>query len=131
MRTHLAIAASVSLCVGLGVIALTAGCAPYRVGADTLYPADVTSVHVPIFQSESFRRNLGERLTEAVCKRIEAESVYKVTGSGSADSVLEGRIIEDRKRVLVENANDDAREIETSLYVQVTWKKRDRFTRRP
>ncbi|MEX2185674.1 MAG: LPS assembly lipoprotein LptE [Pirellulales bacterium] len=101
------------------------GCAPYRVGTASLYPADVATVHVPIFESDSFRRNLGERLTEAVCKRIEDETPYKVVRSGVADSVLSGRIIHDRKRVLVENRNDDVREVETSLYVQVTWAKRD------
>lgn len=101
------------------------GCAPYRVGSDSLYPADVATVHVPIFESDSFRRNLGERLTEAVCKRIEAETNYKIVRSGVADSTLSGRIIYDRKRVLVENRNDDVREVETSLYVQVTWTKRD------
>jgi hypothetical protein len=101
------------------------GCAPYRVGTASLYPADISSVHVPIFESDSFRRNLGERLTEAVCKRIEAESNYKVVRSGVADSTLRGRIIHDRKRVLIENRNDDVREVETSLYVQVTWTKSD------
>lgn len=115
-----------STAVVLSMLVLSAsGCARYQIGADTLYPADVATVHVPIFESDSFRRNLGERLTEAVCKRIEAESNYKVVRSGVADSTLAGRIIHDRKRVLIENRNDDVREVETSLYVQVTWTKRD------
>ena len=112
-----------ALLAGLALVVL--GCAPYRVGTATLYPSDVATVHVPIFESDSFRRNLGERLTEAVCKRIESETPYKVVRSGNADSVLSGRILHDRKRVLVENRNDDVREVETSLYVVVTWTKRD------
>jgi hypothetical protein len=121
MNRRFAIAAALSA----SVAGAAGGCAPYRVGTSTLYPADVATVHVPIFESDSFRRNLGERLTEAVCKRIEAETPYKVVRSGAADSVLTGRIIHDRKRVLVENRNDDVREVETSLYVVVTWTKRD------
>lgn len=102
-----------------------AGCAPYRIGAASLYPSDISTVHVPMFESESFRRNLGERLTEAVAKRIENESNYKLVRSGNADSVLTGRIVEDRKRTLVENTNDDVRETELTVIVQVTWSRRD------
>lgn len=110
--------AALSLCV------LT-GCGLYRFGAASLYPLDVKTVHVPVFESESFRRNLGERLTEAVIKEIESKTPYKVVGDANADSTLVGRIVEDRKRVTVENRNDDVREAETSLIVQVTWTKRD------
>jgi hypothetical protein len=120
MTNRLAIAALFA-CFALSAT----GCAPYRVGTASLYPADVATVHVPIFESDSFRRNLGERLTEAVAKRIESETPYKVVRSGAADSTLKGRIIHDRKRVLIENRNDDVREVETSLYVQVTWAKSD------
>ncbi|MEX0585839.1 MAG: LptE family protein [Pirellulales bacterium] len=100
------------------------GCASYHVGTQSLYPADIYTVHVPVFDSESFRRHLGERLTEAVIKEIESTTPYKVVGNPAADSVLSGRIVEDRKRVLVENRFDDAREIEASIYVQVSWVRR-------
>ena len=104
---------------------VAAGCASYRVGASSLYPRDVRTVYVPIFESESFRRHLGERLTEAVIKEIEDTSDYKVVGDANADSTLVGKIVEDRKRVLVENTFDDVRDVETSIYVQVTWMKRN------
>jgi hypothetical protein len=77
-----------------------------------------------MFESESFRRHLGERLTEAVIKEIENTTPYKVVGDPNADSVLTGKIVDDRKRVLVENRFDDAREVETSIYVQVSWVRR-------
>ncbi len=70
-----------------------AGCAGYRFGAATLYPPDIHTVYVPVFESDSFRRGLGERLTEAVVKAIEARTPYKVVGSAEADSVLTGKII--------------------------------------
>ena len=44
------------------VLALApAGCACYRFGAATLYPPDIHTVYVPVFESDSFRRGLGER----------------------------------------------------------------------
>jgi len=97
------------------------GCAGYQLGNHTLFPQNVRYVHVPVFQSDSLRRNLGERLTEAVIKQIELRTPYKVAGPSVADSVLSGRIISDERRVLVEDLNDNAREMETTLRAQVCW----------
>jgi hypothetical protein len=104
------------------IAACTAGCAgPYRAGNDTLYPADVRTVYVPMFESDSFRRHLGERLTEAVVKRIETDSPFKVVNNPNADSVLTGRIVFDTKRTIVENIFDDPRDTEYNMQVLVTW----------
>jgi lipopolysaccharide assembly LptE-like protein len=101
-----------------------AGCAgPYRVGNNTLFPADVRTVCVPMFESESFRRYLGERLTEAVCKQVETDTPFKVV-TGNADSVLSGRIVQATKRTIVENRFDDPRDTELNLQVVVTWANR-------
>ena len=57
------------------------------------YPKDIHTVYVPIFESASFRPDLGERLTKAVVKRIEEVTPLKVVNSaGDADSVLIGQI---------------------------------------
>ena len=53
---------------------------------------DIQTIRVPVFQSSSFRRDLGEQLTEAVVKEIEKRTPYKVVRDASADSVLIGRI---------------------------------------
>jgi hypothetical protein len=97
------------------------GCASYQIGNRSLYRCDVRTVHVPMIRSDSLRRYLGERLTEAVVKRIEAETPMKVVGSDAADSVLSGRIISETKRVVSETRDDDARDIETDFFVQMTW----------
>ena len=39
-----------------------------------LYPDDVDSVYVDVFDSASFRRGHEYTLTDAICKRIEAET---------------------------------------------------------
>ena len=105
----------------LGWLVLLAGCAGYQVGNWTLYPGHVRTVHVPMFESNSFRRNLGEQLTEAVIKEIEAKTPYKVVGTPDADSVLTGRITGETKRVVVENRFDDPRQVEVDLQVQIRW----------
>jgi hypothetical protein len=105
---------------------LPAGCAAYRVGNGTLYAPDVHTVFVPMIQSDSFRRDLGERLTEAVVKEIELKTPYKVVGTPDADSVLSARLVGDTKRVIVENQNDDPRALELNLVAEVTWYNRRR-----
>ena len=103
------------------LLAHLSGCAAYQVGHQTLYRPDIRTVHVPVFESDSLRRNLEERLTEAVIKEIEQRTPYKVVSSPNADSVLTGRITREAKRVVAINRNNDAREIETEFTAQIQW----------
>jgi len=104
---------------------LCGGCAGYRFGNNTLYAPNVRTVYVPVFQSDSFRTtpgiDLGQRLTEAVCKEIERRTPFKVVGSADADSVLTGRIVADTKRMVVESPTDQSRQVEMNIQVLVTW----------
>jgi len=110
------------LLVALLLVALNlAGCAGYQIGARTLYPGEVKTVHVPMFQSDSWRPDLGEWLTEAVIKEVEMRTPYKVVSNPLADSVLTGRILWDSKRVVSENANDEPRNLLFGASVHVTW----------
>jgi len=102
-------------------LAASAGCAGYQVGHESLFDPHIRTVYVPVFESDSFRRNLGERLTEAVIKAIEAKTPYKVVGSPDADSVLSGRIVAEGKHVVVENRFDEPRQVEVGFQVQVSW----------
>jgi len=108
----------------LAAVAMT-GCAAYRVGNNTLYAPNVRTVYVPIIQSDSFRVtpgiDLGERLTEAVCKEIEKRTPFKVVGTDEADSVLTARIVADTKRMVVESPTDQSRQVEMNMQVLVTW----------
>ncbi|BBO31740.1 LPS assembly lipoprotein LptE [Lacipirellula parvula] len=115
------------LLFALGLLGLaTPGCAAYRVGNETLYAPDVTTVYVPMIESDSFRRDLGERLTEAVIKEIELKTPYKVVGTPDADSVLVAKLQGERKLLEFENQNDDPRALEYALTANVTWLNRRR-----
>jgi outer membrane lipopolysaccharide assembly protein LptE/RlpB len=105
----------------LGILLLLAGCAGYQIGNRSLYPQHIRTVYVPMIESNSFRRGLGERLTEAVVKEIEAKTPYKVVGDPNADSVLIARIDGDNKRVIVPSLTGDARETQIAMSVQVSW----------
>lgn len=114
-----------SRAIFLAMIALPwLGCAGYQFGTASLYRPDIRTVYVPVFESDSFRRYLGERLTEAVVKTIELRTPYKVVDDLNADSVLSGRIVEDQKRPISEDLDDQPRDIELGLLLEVTWRDR-------
>lgn len=112
--------------VSLALVSLT-GCLGYQVGAGSLYAPDVTTVYVPMIDSDSYRRDLGERLTEAVIKEIELKTPYKVVSTPDADSILSARLIADSRRTVIENAFDDPRLSETEMFAEVTWLNRRRL----
>ncbi len=103
------------------LLAACIGCARYQFGNRTLYPAHIQTVYVPIFESDSYRRYLGERLTEAVIKQIELKTPYQVVDTPTADSILSGRITSETKRILVESPTDEPRQFEVDFVVQVSW----------
>ncbi len=106
---------SMAGCLGLG----------YQVGTKSLFGQDVKTVYVPVFASDDdSRRDLAERLTEAVCKRIEARSSYKVIGRPSADSTLEGKIVSRNQYASLLDSWSDPRQKTGMMSVEVKWKDR-------
>lgn len=86
------------------------------------FARDIRTVHVPMFTSDSFRRNASERLTEAVHKQIEQRTPYRlVTAGDQADTRLIGHITSVRKDLLLEDKFDDVREAQLSYQVELRW----------
>lgn len=103
-----------------GLLAL-GGCAGYQVGNWSLYPSDIHTVYVPMFEAAGFRHNLAEWLTEAVAKEIENRTPYKVVATPNADSVLSGRIISETQSIVIRNKYNDPREVQLQMVVEVQW----------
>ena len=89
-----------------------------------LYPDDVDSVYVEMFDSASFRRGHEYTLTDAICKRIEAETPYKIVSDRDfADTVLSGQIGSIGSGVLaVDRETGLPLEREVQFNVTVSWK---------
>ena len=112
--------------VGVVVVSLLSGlclsgCAAYRFGSAELYPSHIHTVCVPVFKSDSLRAGVGPWLTEAVIKKIEQDTNYKVVSRDQADSILEGVVLPVSKQVSVTTINDDLREVDMTLQLQVRW----------
>ena len=74
-----------------------------------------------MIRSNSFRRNLGEWLTEAVAKEIEKKTPFKVVNDPTADSTLTAKIVEESKTGLVFALTGDQRDIQVAMRVDVSW----------
>lgn len=83
----------------------------------------IQSVHVQIFDSREFRRDLEFLLTEAVMKRINAETPYRVVDKGKADSILTGEVLEVRQSAFAPDfVSRQPRDTQMTMVVRVQWK---------
>jgi hypothetical protein len=108
------------LLVGGGFF-LATGCVGYHVGNQFLFRSDIRSVHVPVFESDSYRRFLGQQLTEAVIKEISNSTPLVIAEPQLAHSFLRGRILSDSKQVLGENRFAEPRALNYVWRIEVTW----------
>ncbi|MBX3442576.1 MAG: hypothetical protein KF774_09210 [Planctomyces sp.] len=97
---------------------LAGGCG-YAVGP--AYGPEIRTVYIPVFTSESFRRGFELQLTEAVQKRVQDSTTFRLARGPSADTVLYGRIVEITKRLENQNRYDDPRELELGIAVEARW----------
>ncbi len=91
---------------------------------ESLFPEDISSVYVEMFDNQSFRRGVEYDLTDALAKRIESQTPYKIISSRSrADTVISGQITSVGESVLIsERETGRALEKEVQLQATVNWK---------
>lgn len=94
------------------------GCG-YTVGRS--YSPELRTVSVPVFENATFRRGIEFQLTEAVQKEITRRTPYRLARGPQADTRLTGKIVDVRKDVLGETAQDDPRELQVTYLVRVSW----------
>jgi hypothetical protein len=94
------------------------GCG-YMLGG--VYDPEIRSVYVPIFESEDYRRGYEFELTEAVQKEIQKRSHFRLVKQPQADTRLIGRIVAIRKDQLTQTGNNDSRQLQVQMAVEVSW----------
>jgi hypothetical protein len=91
---------------------------------ESLFPEEINSVYVEMFDSKSFRRGVEYELSDALAKRIEAETPYKIISSRDrADTVISGQILSIGESWL-STEREVGRALEKQLQVRavVNWK---------
>ena len=84
------------LCLWMTVAgSLLAGCAGSTGYSNaSLFPDDVGSVYLEMLDNSSFRRGIEYTVSDALAKRIEMETPYKLVSSRDrADSIMSGRLV--------------------------------------
>jgi len=114
-------ASGVLLVAGLVVASLNlVGC-----GYSTQRPfrPDIQTVHVEMFQSREFRRELEFRLTESLIKRIEMDTPYRIAPPATADAMLSGEVLSVKNLTLGDDLDTGLpREIGSSVAVRYRFK---------
>ncbi len=101
-----------SLCLG--------GCGYQQ---QSLFPEDIKTVAVPIFQNRTFYRGVEFDLTEALIKEIELQTPYKAIKAPSAQTRIEGEIVNIRQNSLSHTREGGlVQEIELQIVVNFAWK---------
>lgn len=108
---------------GLGVImalAALTGCMGYQ--NSWLHRQDVQTVYVEMIETTSFRRGYEFFLTDAICKRIEAQTPYKIVSDRStADTILSGTATFGQGVLAGERWEGKPLEYETSVEATISW----------
>jgi hypothetical protein len=98
-----------------------AGCRGYS--NSWLHRQDVDTVYVEMFDTDSFRRGYEFKLTDAICKRIEAQTPYKIVSDRNvADTILGGSMSVGVGVLAGERWTGQPLENEALISVTVTWK---------
>lgn len=111
--------------IAAGFAALFNGCG--QIGGysnQSLFPDNISSVYVEMFDNASFQRGVEYELSNALAKRIEVETPYKVISSPErADTIISGKIVQISESILTtERQIGRALEKEVHLRAIVTWK---------
>jgi hypothetical protein len=115
---------SCSCALVLMVSALT-GCSAIKgYSNETLFPLDVGSVCLQMFDNRTFRRGAEFELSDALAKRIEADTPYKIVSSSDrADTIISGQIVSVREIPLsIEREMGTVLEKEVEIRAVVNWK---------
>jgi len=108
--------------VAVGPLAGCLGTATYSNAP--LFPEDIRSVYVEMFDNATFRRGIEYTLSDALAKRVETLTSYKIVSDrDQADSVISGQITAAGESILtLEPDLGWALEKEAILTVEVSWK---------
>lgn len=93
------------------------GCAGYNVGPRGLYDENIKTIFVPMVEADTYRAAFGERLTEAICKKITEQTPYTLAGPDEADATLSARLVSETQSVSAFNRYDDTRQKSADLAV--------------
>jgi len=91
---------------------------------ESLFPQDVESVRLEMFDNQTFRRGVEYELSDALSKRIETDTPYKIVSDADrADTVIGGQVVAIEELALSTDRDvGTVLESEVLLRAVVNWK---------
>jgi hypothetical protein len=87
------------------------------------YDTNIHTVRLPIFKNNTFYRGLEFELTRAVEREIQSKTPWRVVGQDCpADTELTGTIVNLVRNVVNRNPNNELRDVETIMTVEIVWR---------
>ena len=99
----------------------------YQAGADALYDQNIRTVYVPLFNNRAFQttpyRGFEVDVTQAVVREIGKTTSFRVTSDyEKADTELLGNVVSITKSILNRNQQNQVRQAEVVVWVDVVWR---------
>ena len=110
----------IEICLLIAFVVLP-GCGYYT---GTLIASDVKTVHVKMFDNDSFRHELEVPLTEAIKNEITRRTNLRIVDADSADSVLDGAITRVDASVVSQDADDRVFSQTLTVALRFQWRER-------
>lgn len=122
-------AGALFICCSYAVMCLAfsalSGCGIFKGYSNkSLFPGNVKSVCLEMFDNQTFRRGIEYELSDALSKRIETETPYKIVSDRNrADTIISGQIVSIGESALsTERETGRILEKEVELIAVVNWK---------
>jgi Lipopolysaccharide-assembly len=99
----------------------------YQLGANALYDPNIRTVYVPLFNNRAFQttpyRGFEVDVTQAVIREIGKTTSFRVTSDyEKADTELLGNVVAINKVLVNRNQQNQVREAEVQVWVDVVWR---------
>ena len=115
--------------VTLGSLMLVTGCETdpskgWVLG--TTYNTDIKTIAIPVVQNDTFDREVGYLLTNALIREVETRTPWRVTGETVADTLLDVTITDVKLRALSQSRLTKLdQEVAVQLTVDWNWERMD------
>ena len=110
-------------CAGLLLLLLLLGMSGCGYTQKELFPETYRTVAVPIFENRTFYRHVAMDLSEALIKEVEQRTPYKVVAPATADTILQGTVVQVEQTPLSRRPGSGVpEELEVRIVVNFEWK---------
>ena len=100
-------------------------CAGCSYSNESLIDPQYQTVYVEMFDNQSWYRGFEVGLTRELVNTINSRTHLRIVPKGHAQTIITGQISDYKKTVLTEDVDDNVRELQVSLVVDMTWSDRD------